>query len=270
MDQADASHGISPERPDALLLERLEFEIDANSRRNVELQSQLIEQQKRLITQKEFVHFQRTVATEEVEDLRKKLQISRSQLKTALKALEDAAKSQTDMFRPPLHMTSRQNENRLDTLQAVPASSTPLKDTPLASRPLVRRASFPASIEPTSAQKRKAPVADAESIKPKDPRLQTIIHVSTSESQSIQIQPRVAVTSIQQCTEYMGKVPLPLDQRVHFLACQTGLRPRKLACFGRGRGFWLHHTPTPGKPACKPKCWLGKPVCRLGTKGYRR
>ncbi|KAJ7679510.1 hypothetical protein DFH06DRAFT_512189 [Mycena polygramma] len=141
------------------------------------------------------MHFQRTAATEEVEDLRKKLQISRLELQTALKALEDAARSQTAMFRPPLHTTSRQNDNRVDALQTISASSTPLKDAPLASRPL----------------KRKAPVADAESIKTKDPRLQAGIHLSASESQSIQLQPRVAVTSIEQCIEFMGKVPLPLD-----------------------------------------------------------
>ncbi|KAJ6587664.1 hypothetical protein DFH09DRAFT_1359303 [Mycena vulgaris] len=42
--------------------------------------------------------------------------------------------------------------------------------------------------------------------------------------------------------DYKDGKPLPpdmstLEMRVHFLACKSGLRPRRLACFGRGRGI---------------------------------
>ncbi|KAJ7107595.1 kinase-like domain-containing protein [Mycena epipterygia] len=41
-------------------------------------------------------------------------------------------------------------------------------------------------------------------------------------------------------------------RRVTFLACKSGLCPRGMACFGRGRGFGWDHPPTPGRSACKP------------------
>ncbi|KAJ7735416.1 hypothetical protein DFH07DRAFT_944554 [Mycena maculata] len=56
-------------------------------------------------------------------------------------------------------------------------------------------------------------------------------------------------------------VILSLELRVNFLACQSGLRPRRMACFRRGRGFGCNHKPTPGISACKPFCRLGPPLC---------
>ncbi|KAJ7748273.1 hypothetical protein DFH07DRAFT_830195 [Mycena maculata] len=52
-----------------------------------------------------------------------------------------------------------------------------------------------------------------------------------------------------------------LAARVNFLACQSGLRPRRMVCFRRGRGFGCNHKPTPGISACKPFCRLGPPLC---------
>ncbi|KAJ7113250.1 hypothetical protein C8R43DRAFT_1113300 [Mycena crocata] len=51
--------------------------------------------------------------------------------------------------------------------------------------------------------------------------------------------------------------------RVTFLACQSGLRLRGMACIGLGLGFGCDAKPKPGYLACKPFRRLGKPFRRL-------
>ncbi|KAJ7438875.1 hypothetical protein FB451DRAFT_1192413 [Mycena latifolia] len=46
---------------------------------------------------------------------------------------------------------------------------------------------------------------------------------------------------------------------------RTGVPKEAFKVDKRNGGFGWELTPTPGISACKPFCWLGKPLCRLGT-----